>query len=299
VTSLAGEIAAAFRAACRDELEVPKPGNVHVHGAGHRMTAAEFATSAEVAADAIAQRSCRIGARILAAVQATFSAVRTNTNLGIILLAAPLAAAAETRPRDLRAALASRLDDLDIEDATLAFRAIVLASPAGLGRAARHDVFERPAVTLKDAMAEAADRDRIARQYVSAFEDVFRLGLPSLSRGTRFADSKWATLAVYLDFLATFPDSHIVRKHGPTMADDVCCHARRLRSLVASSGDPAQFLSEIMAWDRALKAKNINPGTSADLTVATLFAHRLTNILPAAPNNGSLRTAERIPPLSG
>jgi triphosphoribosyl-dephospho-CoA synthase len=299
VTVLAADIAAAFRAACRDELEAPKPGNVHIYGAGHRLTAAEFATSAEVAAEAIAQRSCRVGARILAAVQATFSAVRTNTNLGIILLAAPLAAATETRPRDLRAALASRLDDLDVEDATLAFRAIVLASPAGLGRAERHDVFERPAVTLKDAMAEAAGRDRIARQYVSAFDDVFRLGLPSLALAARFADPKWATLAVYLDFLAAFPDSHIVRKHGPRIADDVCRHARILRSRIASSGDPAQFLAEIMAWDTALKARNINPGTSADLTVATLFAHRLTNILPAARNNGSLRTAGRIPPLSG
>jgi hypothetical protein len=57
------------------------------------------------------------------------------------------------------------------------------------------------------------------------------------------------------------------------------------------SSDPAQFLAEIMAWDTALKVRNINPGTSADLTVATLFAHRLTNILPAARNNGSLRTA--------
>ena len=30
----------------------------------------------------------------------------------------------------------------------------------------------------------------------------------------------------------------------------------------------------------------LNPGTSADLTVATLFAHRLTNSLPSAPNSG-------------
>ncbi len=299
MTALAGEIAAAFRAACRDELEAPKPGNVHIHGAGHRMTAAEFATSAEVAADAIAQQSRRIGARILAAAEATFAAVQTNTNLGIILLAAPLAAAAETRPRDLRAALASLLEDLDVEDAALAFRAIVLASPAGLGRAERHDVFERPTVTLKGAMAEAADRDRIARQYVSAFDDVFRLGLASLAAAPRLADPKWATLAVYLGFLAAFPDSHIVRKHGPTIADDVRRHARILRSRIAAAGDPAQFLAEIMAWDTALKARNINPGTSADLTVATLFAHRLTNILPAARNNGSLRTAGRIPPLSG
>jgi triphosphoribosyl-dephospho-CoA synthase len=29
--------------------------------------------------------------------------------------------------------------------------------------------------------------------------------------------------------------------------------------------------SRLLEWDRALKANGINPGTSADLTVATLF----------------------------
>jgi triphosphoribosyl-dephospho-CoA synthase len=42
----------------------------------------------------------------------------------------------------------------------------------------------------------------------------------------------------------------------------------------------------LLAWDAALKAKNINPGTSADLTVATLFAHRLATILPSERNSG-------------
>jgi triphosphoribosyl-dephospho-CoA synthase len=39
-----------------------------------------------------------------------------------------------------------------------------------------------------------------------------------------------------------------------------------------------------MTWDGELKQRGINPGTSADLTVATLFARRL--LLPDAPNSG-------------
>ena len=39
VTSRAEEIAAAFKWACLAELDAPKPGNVHVFAAGHRMTA--------------------------------------------------------------------------------------------------------------------------------------------------------------------------------------------------------------------------------------------------------------------
>ncbi len=47
MTALAEQVAAAFKAACLDELEAPKPGNVHVFASGHRMTAAEFVRSAE------------------------------------------------------------------------------------------------------------------------------------------------------------------------------------------------------------------------------------------------------------
>ena len=37
----------------------------------------------------------------------------------------------------------------------------------------------------------------------------------------RWADPRWATLAVYLGFLAAFPDSHIVRKYDAVVAEDV------------------------------------------------------------------------------
>src|SRR5262245_24792635 len=170
-TAHAACIAAAFVAACRDELDAPKPGNVHVFADGHRMTAAEFVRSAEAAAGPLMSSGARVGARILGAVEATRAAVGTNTNLGIILLCAPLAAAAEQDPADLRGALATILADLDVADADLAFRAITLAAPGGLGRVEQHDVRARAAVTLAAAMAAAADRDRIARQFTTGFAD--------------------------------------------------------------------------------------------------------------------------------
>jgi triphosphoribosyl-dephospho-CoA synthase len=52
-----------------------------------------------------------------------------------------------------------------------------------------------------------------------------------------------------------------------------------------ASGDPSHLLPDLLAWDAALKDREINPGTSADLTVATLFAHRIRNILPSARNS--------------
>jgi triphosphoribosyl-dephospho-CoA synthase len=283
-TALADRIAAAFQAACRDELDAPKPGNVHVFADGHRMTAAQFIRSAEAAAGPLAMPGARIGARILGAVEATAAAVGTNTNLGIILLCAPLAAAAEARPLDLRTRVAQVIEETDIEDARLAFRAIALAAPAGLGRAERHDVHEPADVSLRVAMAAAADRDRIARQYASAFEDVFLTGEDALA-SARSHEPMWATVAVYLAFLSAFPDSHIVRKHGPAAAEKVRRRARELHERLQASENPAHLLPDLLAWDQTLKAQEINPGTSADLTVAILFAGRLRNVLPSAGNN--------------
>jgi len=304
VTARGGTIAQAFIAACLDELDAPKSGNVHVLAPGTRKTVADFVAGAKAAAAPLTQDSARIGTRILGAVEASVAAVPRNTNLGIVLLCAPLAAAAErvehdpekwvsvfgkrscSNKPDLRAALAVELETLDREDARLAFRAIARAAPGGLGTAARHDVHQPVTVTLREAMAEAADRDRIARQYVSGFADVFELGEPLLNATlTRSAEPKWATLAVYLAFLSSFPDSHVVREHGPAVGEKVRRRGMEFEHLLRQAREPKALVPDLLAWDAALKQRGINPGTSADLTVATLFAHRLRSILPPARNS--------------
>lgn len=281
-------VAAAFTWACLAELDAPKPGNVHVFADGHDMTTDDFVRSAAAAAPAIAMAGAPVGARILGAVQATRAAVGANTNLGIILLCAPLAAAVEggRAGRGLREAVGAVLRNLDVEDAALAFRAIALAAPAGLGHSARHDVFAPATVTLRLAMAEAAQRDRVARQYATDFADIFDLGLPLLAaRMRRHDELRWATLAAYLGFLAAFADSHIVRKFD---AKTACAVRRRAAWLLAElecADHPSQLLPSLLSWDCALKAAGLNPGTSADLTVATLFAYRLRDLLPSALNS--------------
>jgi triphosphoribosyl-dephospho-CoA synthase len=279
VTLRSAQIAEAFKWACLAELDAPKPGNVHVYAAGHHMTAEDFVRSAVAAAGPLSAPAARVGERILSAVEATLAAVGANTNLGIILLCAPLAAAAEVADENLRAALAQVLRGLDRDDADLAFRAIVRAAPAGLGRSARHDVFEPATTSLLQAMIEAADRDGVARQYATNFADVFDLGLSNLDAMWDEADPKPATLATYLGFLAVFPDSHIIRKLGIQCAAEVKRKAASLHVSLRTAEDAAQLLPDILAWDAALKADGINPGTSADLTVATLFTHQLRTIL--------------------
>jgi len=279
-------IAAAFIAACRDEIEAPKPGNVHVFADGHGMTVEDFLRSAEAAAPGLCAEGAPVGSRILAAVEATISAVGQNTNLGIVLLCAPLAAAADTSG-DLRANLRKVLDGLSRADADAAFRAILAAQPAGLGEAPRHDVHAPARVTLLEAMREAAPRDRIAFQYASAFADIFETGVPVLAdlRGKGRA-APWPAVGVHLAFLSRFSDSHIVRKHGPDAAAFVQDEAGRLHRAFIEASDPAAMLPALLSFDRELKMRGTNPGTTADLVVATLFADRLTHGLIARHNDG-------------
>lgn len=261
------EVAEAFRAACLAELSALKPGNVHVFAAGHGMETTQFEAAAAAAAPAIARAGASVGARVLAAVEASLAVAGCNTNLGIILLCSPLAVAAEGGG-PLRDQLVRVLDGLDRADAENAFHAIAAASPGGLGASAEADVRAPASVTLKEAMALAADRDTIARQYVAGYADLFALGVPVLAGGPlerrRIEDA-------YLAFLATLPDSHIARKFGAEQAEVVRQEAVALRGGL-SGLSPGERHDALLAFDTSLKARGLNPGTSADLTVASIFA---------------------------
>ena len=278
------EIAAAFEGACLDELQALKPGNVHIFSDTHKLSVAQFERSARAASPGLTLPGARVGARILAAIEATQAAVATNTNLGIVLLCAPLAACVEQlatrRPAAIHAALMLMLDGLDIEDAGFAFRAITLASPGGLGDDAANDVRAPARLPLKAAMATAASRDRIAFQYAHDFSDIFGRGLAACKAADArpepaWRNPQWRTLLTYLDFLGAFPDSHILRRHGAIAAERTRAAAAKFATRLRAASDPAALLEDLKAWDTALKAQDINPGTSADLTVATLFARRL------------------------
>lgn len=253
-------IAAAFIEACTEELAAPKPGNVHVYAPGHRMTVADFIRSAEVSAPLLCRPGAPLGRRILDAASATRAAVGQNTNLGILLLCGPLAMAFERGQPVGDVIAASSLDD-----AQAVFAAIRIARPAGLGSVERHDVHRPATVRLPEAMAEAADRDSVARQWVNGFADVLGTGLASYE-AARIQGAE-PSLTVFLMFLTALPDSHIVRKHGAAIAAEV-----QARAAQVSPGTP---LRELLSWDAELKTRAINPGTCADLTVATAFAWRL------------------------
>jgi triphosphoribosyl-dephospho-CoA synthase len=267
----------AYLDACLAELQSLKPGNVHVFADGHGMSLRDFEASARASAPVMAEPDLSVGERIHTAIRRTHEAVGCNTNLGIVLLCAPLAAAAlAPAERSLRDRLRAVLAALDVADAEQAFAAIRLAEPAGLGESAEHDVRRPATVTLLAAMTTAAERDRIARQYATGFQDVFELGILRLASGlARWNDLRWATTSTYLGFLAAFADSHIARKYGAGRAEAVRRDAQRLEAALLAQAEPADMTTALLKFDAMLKAEAVNPGTSADLTVASLFAQRL------------------------
>lgn len=258
----------AFLRACELDVAVRKPGNVSLASPGHGMTAAQFIASAHAAAVPLFAPGQRVGQRIEAAVAASWAAAGCNTNLGIVLLCAPIAAAAERGPvAELRPSLEAVLAGLDRDDAAAAYRAIAFVQPGGLGDAPAEDVRLPPSLGLRDAMALAAGRDSIARQYATGFADLFEIALPQLPPGPA---SDGSVQRIFLALLARLPDSHIVRKHGEAVAQTVMSAAQRWHRQ-AQSGAVLDGTPAFVAWDDALKTAAINPGTTADLTVATLL----------------------------
>lgn len=279
-------ISAAFLAACRAELAALKPGNVHVHAGGHHMEVAQFEKAAEAAAPFISDPSLELGQRIRAAVEASMAAAHCNTNLGILLLCAPLAAAAVAPgPGTLRERVTCVLSALNQNDADAVYVAIRRANPGGLGRSQQADIALPPTIPLRDAMALAAPRDRIAANYVSGLADIFNDHLPALARLSALATTANSetrpediVASLYLSLLMRFPDSHVRRKFGIETAAHVQTLARAIRvdwePIVTPSAYPA-----LLAFDAFLKTGGWNPGTTADFVVATLFAADLDRLI--------------------
>jgi triphosphoribosyl-dephospho-CoA synthase len=268
----------AYQNACLAELEALKPGNVHIFADGHGMVVEQFISSAEASAQYIADPTLSLGQRILKAITATHEAVGCNTNLGIVLLCAPLVQAAlQQSSLSFQENLEQVLANTTIEDAQDVFDAIQLANPAGLGRSEEHDVHQQADCTLLEAMKVAALKDNVALQYTNGFYQIATEGLTHYQQALqRWERPAWATTAVYLYWLAHYADSHVVRKYGLEVADALqkAAHGHYVDFL--KQDNPKLYLPTLRAFDTTLKDQGINPGTSADFTVATLCWQHLT-----------------------
>lgn len=270
-----------YRQACEVDVQAFKPGNVSVYADGHEMTVADFRTSAKVSAEPLCNPEYSLGEKIYYAVKATREAVGCNTNLGIILLCAPLIQAISHKNQGLtlRQAVSKVLRETTLEDADWVFKAITLASPGGLGSSDEQDVHEKASVTLLEAMKIASAKDRIALQYVTDYQEIFNFLLLRYNTGlNRWSDRNWAAVAVYADVLSQFPDSHIERKYGNQYSEMVASRMARLSEEMSKTDNPEQIKPLLFCLDQELKLYGINPGTTADMIVATVLTAFLEDL---------------------
>jgi len=261
--------------ACVLEVSAHKPGNVTLTTGFSDMTALDLLASAVAIGPAMRDAPMSsVGWTIRRAVDDTHRFVTANTNLGIVLLLAPLAKAAGTaHPGRLRSAVGDVLANLTGEDRRQAFAAIRKASPGGLGRSDTMDVNDPDAAgSLLEAMVEARGRDAIAREYATRFQITFATGYPCLDQlwheGLTLSD---AIVQTALTILARVPDTLIVRKEGWEMAEEVSAQARDVLDKGGVLSEEGRQALECL--DRTLRddGHRLNPGTTADLATASIF----------------------------
>lgn len=253
------------------EATVPKPGNIH-RGADFEDTSYPDFLVAAVMAGPVLDEAVEIplGQTILSAVASTQAAVKTNTNLGTLLLVAPLAKV--PRPTPLKQGVVDVLANLSAQDAVDVYQAIRLARPGGLGKVDTADVAGPPPDDLIAAMRLGAAHDMVARQYAQDFSDLFDTVVPWLARAL---DSPWslaeAIVRLHVELMAAFPDSLIARRRGSQIANQAAAMARSVLES-GSPGDEAyeRGLADLDSWLRS-DGHARNPGTTADLVAAGLF----------------------------
>jgi triphosphoribosyl-dephospho-CoA synthase len=194
-----------------------------------------------------------------------------NTNLGIVLLLAPLAAV--LRERKLADGIAAVLAGTSVNDARLVYRGIRASTPGGMGQVAEQDLSTEPTLPLVEVMRLAAGRDRIAYQYAHDFREIFEFAVPTLLEWSqRTADWETAVIGLHLALMASIPDTLIARKCGAEVATESARRAAHV--LEAGWPDTPASLGACREFDAWLRSDGHrrNPGTTADLVAATLFA---------------------------
>jgi triphosphoribosyl-dephospho-CoA synthase len=283
----ANPLAETIELACLIEATARKPGNVHPGAAFDDLTYEDFVTAAKVSSPILARSAeSGVGKAVREAVKASVAEVKTNANLGIALLIAPLAAVPANE--SLSGGIGRVLKQLTVEDARQVYEAIRLANPGGLGDAPEQDVRGEPTKTLLDVMKLAAERDGVAAEYAKEFRLTYLTAAAWLKKFVHEfrqhkrttsdtagllppTDWEFATIGVQLSLLMIQSDTLIRRKCGDAVFHETACRAEYLvKSGFGTSADLWTLLSGFDAWLRA-DGRRRNPGTTADLIAAIWF----------------------------
>ena len=266
---------------CNKEMDSLKPGNVHKYSKGHGMSTKDFFKSSLIISKCLTKNNLNLGQKILSSVNEIQNKIKKNTNLGIILMLSPIVTVVQKEgiitKKKLLIKIKSLIKKQNVKNSIPIFKAISLISPGGLGISKKYDVNEMPKTKLYKAMEFSRKRDLIARQYCNGFEDIYNTGIPAYKKFyNKCGKVNWALTGVYLTFLKKFNDSHIVRNKGREIATNVRKEAQKYYFFLKRNKNLNKIKKKLLFFDKKLKSKGINPGTIADLTVATLLFEIVT-----------------------
>ena len=269
--------------ACMLEVSAPKPGNVHRGVDFDDLTFYDFIQSAVAIGSVFEQyKVLPLGQLVFAAVEATRSVVATNTNLGLILLMAPLVKAVTLDSKGVRAVLTQ----LQPEDAELVYLAINKSEAGGLGDVTEMDVAERAPKSLLSAMEHAGERDFIAAQYVNSFDDILSVAAPKLYQNQRSGLSQIdAIVRTHVELMSLYPDTLIARKCGDDVARESALRAGFVLEQIDNGEE--EYLAALADLDFWLRTDGHrrNPGTTADIIGAALLVGLIEGWLDSPVQN--------------
>lgn len=266
----------------------PKPGNVHRIRDYDDMVFEDFVVSGIVIGDTI-REACsdvdvenpQLGRYILQAVAETDRWIKNNTNLGIVMMTTPIAVAAAISESfdDIRENVKVLMANTSVDDACDLYDAINIADAGGMGDQDEYDVASDNAKTelrqnnqtMYDVLKISAPWDMLAREMTSDMPAVFEIGYPTYHKLRNEKSLNDACVLTFLTILSQVPDTLISRKYGSDEALKISMMTRDLLNLK----DESDFADKLKEFDDYLFKNHYNPGTTADLTAASIFVSYL------------------------
>jgi len=272
----------------------PKPGNVHRTQDFHDMVFEDFLISGVVIGDIMkkaAQKGLKcgedpdslgkigVGKLIKEAVLETDKWIANNTNLGIIMLLTPLSAAAgmSNETSEVQENVDRIMRATTPKDAVNLYDAINIADAGGMGETDDLDVGSDDAkkqlidrnINMFDVLELSSEWDMLAYELTRTMPITFEIGYPTFTGVKETNDINKATVQTFLTILSIYSDTLIARKFDIETAQKVSEDA----SLIISEGGVLtdEGMEMLKDFDKDLVEKNLNPGTTADLTASSIM----------------------------
>ena len=270
----------AYLFACRKDIELIKPGNVNIKSPHSDTNAEDYLESSLLSSKELFKPDYSLGERILNSIKITRSKIKTNTNLGIILLCAPIIhACIYFNNLTMREGIKKTLSSSTVKDTQDLCMAINISAPGGLGTREIYDTASKPTVNILEIMNHSASYDRISYQYSHDYSDIFDFIIPRLVFLNKKHNSLDISLSLmFMEILAKIPDSHISRKFDDKIAKKTSNNASDLLKILDRENSPDYIANELNNLDYEYKKKGINPGTTADLLVASLMIFNIFRV---------------------